>query len=197
MSVEFMTVAMFVTLILAITLGHELAFTLAAVATLFGLIDNGFNVPALFLMFANNAWGLFNNYTLVAIPLFIFMAQLLDQSKVAEALFEAAFRATPHQQHAGSRLADGFHAVFGEDAHHALAHADRSNRHMLVSASSEDDDSLPDCERGLAFDPHGQVSQLASQRFDDDLVFAWGVPAEVLLDPNPVPGPQAAVLALK
>jgi tripartite ATP-independent transporter DctM subunit len=91
MSVEFMTVAMFVTLILAITLGHELAFTLAAVATLFGLIDNGFNIPSLFYMFANNAWGLFNNYTLVAIPLFIFMAQLLDQSKVAEALFEALY----------------------------------------------------------------------------------------------------------
>jgi len=91
MSVEFMTVAMFVTLILAITLGHELAFTLAAVATLFGLIDNGFNIPSLFFMFANNAWGLFNNYTLVAIPLFIFMAQLLDQSKVAEALFEALY----------------------------------------------------------------------------------------------------------
>jgi tripartite ATP-independent transporter DctM subunit len=86
-----MTVAMFVTLILAITLGHELAFTLAAVATLFGLIDNGFNIPALFFMFANNAWGLFNNYTLVAIPLFIFMAQLLDQSKVAEALFESLY----------------------------------------------------------------------------------------------------------
>lgn len=86
-----MTVAMFVTLILAITLGHELAFTLAAVATLFGLIDNGFNIPSLFFMFANNAWGLFNNYTLVAIPLFIFMAQLLDQSKVAEALFEALY----------------------------------------------------------------------------------------------------------
>jgi tripartite ATP-independent transporter DctM subunit len=86
-----MTVAMFVTLILAITLGHELAFTLAAVATLFGLIDNGFNIPSLFFMFANNAWGLFNNYTLVAIPLFIFMAQLLDQSKVAEALFESLY----------------------------------------------------------------------------------------------------------
>ena len=91
MSVEFMTVAMFVTLILAITLGHELAFTLAAVATLFGLIDNGFNIPHLFLMYANNVWGLFNNYTLVAIPLFIFMAQLLDQSKVAEALFESLY----------------------------------------------------------------------------------------------------------
>jgi tripartite ATP-independent transporter DctM subunit len=86
-----MTVAMFVTLILAITLGHQLAFTLAAVATLFGLIDNGFNIPSLLFMFANNAWGLFNNYTLVAVPLFIFMAQLLDQSKVAEALFESLY----------------------------------------------------------------------------------------------------------
>jgi len=32
-----------------------------------------------------------NNYTLVAVPLFIFMAQLLDQSKVAEALFESLY----------------------------------------------------------------------------------------------------------
>jgi tripartite ATP-independent transporter DctM subunit len=91
MSLELLTVAMFVTLILAITLGHQLAFTLAGVATLFGLIDNGFNIPGLFDLFANNVWGLMNNYTLVAVPLFIFMAQLLDQSKVAEALFESLY----------------------------------------------------------------------------------------------------------
>jgi tripartite ATP-independent transporter DctM subunit len=91
MSVEFMTVAMFVTLIFAITLGHPLAYTLAGVATLFGLIDNGFNIPGLFDMFANNAWGLMNNYVLVAIPLFILMAQLLDRSKVAESLFDALY----------------------------------------------------------------------------------------------------------
>ena len=91
MSIELMTLAMFATLIAAITLGHQLAFTLAGVATLFGLIDNGFNVPALFNLFANVVWGLMNNYTLVAIPLFIFMAQLLDQSKVAEALFESLY----------------------------------------------------------------------------------------------------------
>ena len=60
MSLEFMTLAMFLTLILAITLGHPLAYTLAAVATLFGLIDNGFSIPMLFDMFANNAWGLMN-----------------------------------------------------------------------------------------------------------------------------------------
>lgn len=91
MSLEFITIAMFATLILAITLGHPLAFTLAAVATLFGLIDNGFSFPMLFEMFINNAWGLMNNYTLVAIPLFILMAQILDRSKVSDALFESLY----------------------------------------------------------------------------------------------------------
>ncbi len=91
MSPEFLTVAMFVVLIIAIILGHPLAFTLAAVATLFGLIDNGFDVAGLFDMFANNAWGLMNNYVLVAVPLFILMAQLLDRSKVSDELFEALY----------------------------------------------------------------------------------------------------------
>ncbi|MGB3211194.1 MAG: TRAP transporter large permease subunit [Desulforhopalus sp.] len=91
MSPEILTVAMFATLIIAITFGHPLAYTLAAVATLFGLIDNGFDIVGLFDMFANNAWGLMNNYVLVAIPLFILMAQLLDRSKVADELFETLF----------------------------------------------------------------------------------------------------------
>lgn len=91
MSIELMTLAMFGSLILAITLGHPLAYTLAAIATLFGLIDNGFNIPGLFDLFANNAWGIMNNYVLVAIPLFILMAQLLDRSKVSDKLFEALY----------------------------------------------------------------------------------------------------------
>ena len=86
-----MTVAMFVSLIVAIIFGHQLAYTLAAIATLFGLIDNGFNIPALFNMFANNAWGIMENYVMVAIPLFILMAQLLDRSKVSDKLFEALY----------------------------------------------------------------------------------------------------------
>jgi tripartite ATP-independent transporter DctM subunit len=91
MSIEMMTVAMFATLIVAIAFGHPLAYTLAAVATLFGLIDNGWDVGGLFDMFANNTWGLMDNYVLVAIPLFILMAQLLDRSKVADKLFETLF----------------------------------------------------------------------------------------------------------
>jgi tripartite ATP-independent transporter DctM subunit len=91
MTPEIMTVLMFVTLVVAITLGHPLAVTLAGVATLFGLIDNGFNVPALLDLFVNNSWGIFLNYTLVAVPLFIFMAQILDRSKVSEGLFDALY----------------------------------------------------------------------------------------------------------
>ncbi len=91
MSLEFMTVAMFVVLIATIVTGLPLAYCLAGVATLFGLIDNGWNVAALFDMFANNTWGLMTNYVLVAIPLFILMAQLLDRSKVAEQLFDALY----------------------------------------------------------------------------------------------------------
>ena len=75
----------------SIAMGHPLAVTLAAVATLFGLIDNGFDISALLGLFANNAWGIFLNYTLVAIPLFIFMAQILDRSKVSEGLFDALY----------------------------------------------------------------------------------------------------------
>ncbi len=91
MSVEILTILMFLTLMGSIAMGHPLAITLAAVATVFGLIDNGFNLQALMGLFANHAWGRFLNYTLVAIPLFIFMAQILDRSKVSEGLFEALY----------------------------------------------------------------------------------------------------------
>lgn len=91
MTPEILAISMFVFLMVSIALGHPLAITLAGVATLFGLIDNGGNVPALLDLFVNNSWGLFQNYTLVAVPLFIFMAQILDRSKVSEALFDALY----------------------------------------------------------------------------------------------------------
>jgi len=91
MSPEVLTILMFVTLMACIALGYPLAITLAGVATLYGLIDNGGNVPALLDLFVNNSWGIFQNYVLVAIPLFIFMAQILDRSKVSEGLFDALY----------------------------------------------------------------------------------------------------------
>jgi tripartite ATP-independent transporter DctM subunit len=91
MSPEVLTILMFGALMVCIALGHPLAITLAGVATIFGLIDNGGNIPALLNLFVNNSWGLFLNYTLVAVPLFIFMAQVLDRSQVSEGLFDALY----------------------------------------------------------------------------------------------------------
>jgi tripartite ATP-independent transporter DctM subunit len=91
MSAELLTILMFVMLIVFITMGYPLAITLAAVATIFGLIDNGFNIPGLLDLFVNNIWGISQNYVLVAVPLFIYMAQILDGSKVSEGLFDALY----------------------------------------------------------------------------------------------------------
>jgi tripartite ATP-independent transporter DctM subunit len=91
MSIELLTIGMFATLILFIVLGLPLAYSLAGTAVIFGLIENGFNIDGLLGFFINNAWGTMNNFVLVAVPLFILMAQLLDRAKISDALFEALY----------------------------------------------------------------------------------------------------------
>ncbi len=91
MSPELLTVGMFVTLISLIILGLPLAYSLAGTAVIFGLIENGFSLDGLFGFYINNAWGTMNNFVLVAVPLFILMAQLLDRAKISDALFEALY----------------------------------------------------------------------------------------------------------
>ena len=84
MSPEFITIGMFVGLLIGLFMGHHLAFVLGGLAVIFGYIGWG---PTSFYMFLNQTWGIMDNYILVCIPLFILMAQLLDQSGVAEDLF--------------------------------------------------------------------------------------------------------------
>jgi tripartite ATP-independent transporter DctM subunit len=86
MSPEFITIGMFAGLLIGLFLGHPLAFVLGGLAVIFGYFgDWG---TASFYMFLNRTWGIMDNYILVCIPLFIFMAQMLDQSGVAEDLFD-------------------------------------------------------------------------------------------------------------
>lgn len=85
-SPELITVLMFVGLLIGLFMGHPLAFVLGGLAVIFGLLGWG---PSVFYIFMNRIWGTMDNYVLLAIPLFIFMAQLLDRSGVAEDLFEA------------------------------------------------------------------------------------------------------------
>lgn len=85
MSPELVTAGMFIGLLFGLFLGHPLAFVLGGLAAIFGYVAWG---PTSFYMFINRGWGVMDNYLLVSIPLFIFMAQLLDQSGVAEELFD-------------------------------------------------------------------------------------------------------------
>jgi tripartite ATP-independent transporter DctM subunit len=85
MSAEFITIGMFVGLLIGLFMGHPLAFVLGGLATIFGYMGWG---PSCFYLFLNQIWGTMDNYILVCIPLFILMAQLLDQSGVAEDLFD-------------------------------------------------------------------------------------------------------------
>ena len=85
MSPEFITIGMFIGLLVGLFMGHQLAFVLGGLAVIFGYFGWG---PSAFYMFINQTWGIMDNYILVCIPLFILMAQLLDQSGVAEELFD-------------------------------------------------------------------------------------------------------------
>lgn len=86
LSPELLTILMFSSLLGALLLGHPLAFVLGGLAVIFGFIGWG---PGCFGMFINRIYGIMDNYILIAIPLFIFMAQILDKSGVAENLFVA------------------------------------------------------------------------------------------------------------
>lgn len=81
-----MTALMFCGLLVGLFLGHPLAFVLGGLAVIFGFIGWG---PACFFMFANRIFGTMDNYLLVAIPLFIFMANLLQHSGIADKLFDS------------------------------------------------------------------------------------------------------------
>ena len=86
MSETLLVILMFVGLLIGLFLGHPLAFTLGGLAVIFGLIGWG---PSVFYLFMNRIYGTMDNYVLIAIPLFVFMAQLLDQSGIAEDLFDS------------------------------------------------------------------------------------------------------------
>ncbi|WP_299977981.1 TRAP transporter large permease subunit [Desulfobacula sp.] len=85
-SPEWITILMSISLLVGLLMGHSLAFVLGGLAVIFGFIGWG---PDCFYMFAGRIYNLMNDYILLAIPLFIFMARVLDSSGIAETLFDA------------------------------------------------------------------------------------------------------------
>jgi len=91
MSPDFLAVSMFFVLLIAVFLGHPLATTLGGLGLLFGYLGYGGDISGINFIIASKTYGLMENYVLVAVPLFIFMAQFLDKSGVADELFEAMY----------------------------------------------------------------------------------------------------------
>lgn len=78
-------IVMFVLLIFLLLLGYPVAFSLGAIAFLFGTVFLG---TGFFDLLPLNIWGVMTNFTLLAVPLFIFMGIVLDKSGLAEDLLE-------------------------------------------------------------------------------------------------------------
>lgn len=72
--------------LVGILAGGPIAFVLGGLAVLFGYFGMGERV---FPMFVNRMWQTSVNELLAAIPMFIFMAAILDRSGIADGLFKA------------------------------------------------------------------------------------------------------------
>jgi tripartite ATP-independent transporter DctM subunit len=76
---------MFAVLVIVLMLGYPVAFSLGAVALSFGTIFLGVDF---FNLLPLRIWGVMTNFTLLAVPLFIFMGIVLEKSGLAEDLLE-------------------------------------------------------------------------------------------------------------
>src|SRR5699024_74202 len=83
---EILALLLFVGLVVGLATGHPIAFVLGGVSIIIGLIGWG---PEIIPIISRGILSTMNNYTLVAIPLFVFMANLLSSSKVVDGLFES------------------------------------------------------------------------------------------------------------
>ncbi|WP_286221476.1 TRAP transporter large permease [Marinobacter apostichopi] len=84
MSIEALTLMFFAALLFFLLLGLPLAFVLGGVSVVFLYFTWGFDS---FYMVASQIWGTMGSFTLVAIPLFVFMAMILERTGVARDLY--------------------------------------------------------------------------------------------------------------
>ena len=77
---------MFIALLVGLILGTPLAYVLGGVAVIIGFTGWG---TSAFKIIMSQTFGVMSNYTLIAIPMFVLMANFLTYSGVADGLFEA------------------------------------------------------------------------------------------------------------
>ncbi|MDQ7984897.1 TRAP transporter large permease subunit [Pseudomonas sp. G34] len=91
---ELMAILLFASICLALMAGYPVAFTLGGVSLLFagiGVLTGTFDAGYLSAL-PNRLFGIMNNQTMLAVPLFVFMGVMLERSRVAEDLLESMSR---------------------------------------------------------------------------------------------------------
>lgn len=92
MGYEWLALLMFVGFVAILLTGYPVAFSFAGAALIFGLI--GLLVGAFdfnrFLLLPNVWFGTMSNFTLLAVPYFVFLGAVLEKSGLAEDLLETA-----------------------------------------------------------------------------------------------------------
>jgi len=82
---EYMALIMFASVFILLLLGYPVAFSIGGVSLIFGLIGFG---PQFFQLLPLRIWGRMTNFTLLAVPLFVYMGVMLERSGLAEELLE-------------------------------------------------------------------------------------------------------------
>lgn len=85
---EYLSLVLFALVCIVLLLGYPVALTLAGVSLLFALISTAFGVfdASYLISTPNRLFGIVNNSTLIAVPLFVLMGVVLEKSKIAEDL---------------------------------------------------------------------------------------------------------------
>ena len=88
---EFIPLVMFLVVCLVLMLGFPVAFTLAGTALLFAFGGVYFGVfeEVMLRALPNRLFGIINNETLIAVPLFVFMGSMLERARVAEEMLSS------------------------------------------------------------------------------------------------------------
>jgi TRAP-type mannitol/chloroaromatic compound transport system permease large subunit len=90
MGFEWLAIAMFAGFFVILMSGYPVSFSFAGTALVFGGIGwlvGAFDLDRLFLL-SNNWFGTMSNFTLLAIPFFVFLGAVLEKSGLAEELLE-------------------------------------------------------------------------------------------------------------
>jgi len=90
MSSDWLGLVMFAGAFGFLLLGYPVAFSLGGVAIFFAVIGVAFNVfePVFLSAMPQRIFGIMSNFTLLAIPYFIFLGSMLEKSGIAEKLLE-------------------------------------------------------------------------------------------------------------